>query len=78
VIDGVITGGKSVQRIFGAPPIAEIPLIVTAADLDKIRNRRLLFFAAVPILFVVVLAVFHFVVMPLDVFWYVALRRLGF
>jgi succinoglycan biosynthesis transport protein ExoP len=77
-IDGVITGGKSIQRVFGAPPIAEIPLIVTAADLDKIRNRRLLFFIAVPILFVVVLAVFHFVVMPLDVFWYVALRRLGF
>jgi uncharacterized protein involved in exopolysaccharide biosynthesis len=78
MIDGVITGGKSIQRIFGAPPIAEIPLIITAADLDKMRNLRLLFYIAVPISFVVVLAIFHFVFMPLDVFWYVALRRLGF
>jgi len=76
-MDRAVLGAKSIQRVFGAPPIAEIPLIVTVDDRGRTRRFRLVFLIGIPLLIIVALALFHVLVRPLDVFWYIAMRRLG-
>ena len=76
-IEGAIYGPKSVERIFGAPPIAEIPLVTTKADTSKSRNMKIVLLVLVPLLIVVGLVFINYFVRPLDVLWYVIARRLG-
>lgn len=76
-MDPAVRGSHAIERIFGAPPIAEIPLIDTAVEEKTRRNWRLVGLLLVPAVIIIILAVVHFVVMPLDVLWYVAIRRFG-
>jgi len=63
--------------VQGAPPIAEIPLIETAADRKSERNVRVGVLLIAPVIVAIILALVHFFFIPLDVLWYVGLRRLG-
>jgi uncharacterized protein involved in exopolysaccharide biosynthesis len=76
-MDAAIAGPKSIERIFGAPPIAEIPLITTAADASKTRNTKLVALLLIPAAIAAMAVAVHFFFMPLDVLWYVAMRRFG-
>ena len=76
-LDSAVRGPRSVQRIFGAPPIAEIPLIISEADTRRARRVRLAIVMSAPVLVIGVLTAFHFLIKPLDVFWYVTLRQFG-
>lgn len=76
-MDQAINSPRAVERVQGAPPIAEIPLIETAEDRKRDRNVRVWVLLWVPIIVAVILALIHFFVIPLDVLWYVGLRRLG-
>jgi len=76
-MDQAIHSARAVERVQGAPPIAEIPLIETAQDRKKERNTRVGVLLIAPIIAGIILALIHFLWIPLDVLWYVGLRRLG-
>ena len=76
-MDESIHSSRAVERVQGAPPIAEIPLIETSQDRRAQRNMRLVLMFVVPALIAVALVLVHFFVMKLDVLWYVGLRRFG-
>jgi uncharacterized protein involved in exopolysaccharide biosynthesis len=76
-MDSSINSARAVERVQGSPPIAEIPLIQTTVDVAQKRNIRLGMLVVAPIVVAILAALVHFFVIPLDVLWYVALRRLG-
>lgn len=76
-MDEAIHSARAIERVQGAPPIAEIPLIETAQDRKKERNTRVGVLLIAPIIAGIILALIHFLWIPLDVLWYVGLRRLG-
>lgn len=76
-LDKSINGARALERIQGMPPIAEIPVIETAADHSHAVRVKVLALIIVPAIIVVAAAAVHFAVIPLDVLWYVALRRFG-
>jgi succinoglycan biosynthesis transport protein ExoP len=76
-MDEAIHSARAIERVQGAPPIAEIPLIETAEDRKKERNTRVGVLLIAPLIAGVILALIHFLWIPLDVLWYVGLRRMG-
>jgi len=76
-LDGSINSARAVERVAGAPPLAEIPLIQNASDIGRKRRVKLTTLVAVPAALAVVAVLVHFFIINLDVAWYVALRKLG-
>jgi uncharacterized protein involved in exopolysaccharide biosynthesis len=76
-MDGSITSARALERVQGAPPIAEIPLIETAEDHKHVRKIRIGALLIAPIMAVVLLSLVHFFFIKLDVLWYVLLRKFG-
>lgn len=76
-MDGSITSARALERVQGAPPIAEIPLIETAEDHKHVRKIRIGALLIAPAVLAVLLLLVHFLVIPLDVLWYVLLRKFG-
>lgn len=76
-LDKSINGARALERIQGMPPIAEIPVIETAADHSHAVRVKVLALGIVPAVIVIAAVAVHFAVIPLDVLWYVALRRFG-
>jgi uncharacterized protein involved in exopolysaccharide biosynthesis len=68
---------QELMNITGAPPLAVVPYIQTDAErqrYDEIKRRVIIGgVAAIPI----VIILFHFFVKPLDVAWFILMRRLG-
>ena len=76
-MDGSITSARALERVQGAPPIAEIPLIETAEDHKHVRKVRIGALLIAPAVLAVLLLLVHFLIIPLDVLWYVLLRKFG-
>lgn len=76
-MDQSINSARAVERVQGAPPIAEIPRIETIEDHQQVRKTRIATFLIVPAVLVVILLVVHFFFVKLDILWYVAMRRMG-
>jgi uncharacterized protein involved in exopolysaccharide biosynthesis len=76
-MDQSVTSARVVERVQGAPPIAEIPFIETEEDRQHDSRVRATALFIAPGVVLVLLVLVHFLVIPLDVAWYVALRRLG-
>ncbi|MFZ1624522.1 MAG: hypothetical protein WAU48_07015 [Gammaproteobacteria bacterium] len=76
-MDGSITSARALERVQGAPPIAEIPLIETAEDHKHVRKIRIGALLIAPAVLAVLLLLVHFLIIPLDVLWYVLLRKFG-
>jgi len=76
-MDKSIHGAKDLVSVTGAPPLAVIPFIENDGDRRRLRRRR--YQIAVAVLFVLLAgaAAIHFLFMPLDVLWFVVLRKLG-
>jgi len=72
-----IFGSHQLTTVTGAPPLVVLPYIYTSEDLlnaQRLKQKVLLSSLAVLIGLVLIL---HFVVKPLDVLWYVAMRKFG-
>lgn len=76
-MDEAIHSARAVERVQGAPPIAEIPLIETARDRKSERNVRVGALLIAPVVIAIILALIHFLWIPLDILWYVGLRKFG-
>jgi hypothetical protein len=68
-------GARTLQLMTGAPPMAVIPYIGTAAERRRRAWRRYLFIGGfVSVIALAVLAV-HLFVKPLDLIWFMLLRK---
>jgi len=76
-MDRSIRGAKMLDSIQGGPPIAEIPFIVTQAERVTTRRIRIAALAGIPAAIFLVMVTVHLVIRPLDVLWFVVIRRLG-
>ena len=76
-LDTSLRGARALMQVQGSPPIAEIPMIRTIADIEHGRRLRQRAMIGVSAALVVAVVVVHVAVMPLDVLWYSTLQRLG-
>jgi hypothetical protein len=76
-LDHSVHTGQTLSEISQAPPLAVIPYLPNAEDRKRsVRIRRRLIGGSVGLL-LVALTMIHFLWIPLDVLWFVFLRKLG-
>lgn len=75
--DKSIRGRKALLIAVGAPPLAVIPSIATTADNQGARKLRWVLALGLALALAVALALFHVFVKPLDVTWFIAMRKFG-
>ena len=76
-IDNTVRGSKGVAQLLGKPPIGVIPYIETEQDRIRRAMGRKIFIISIVAGSVLLLVLTHLLFMPLDVLWFVLLRRLG-
>lgn len=76
-MDQSINSARAVERVQGAPPIAEIPRIETVEDHQQVRKVRIATLLIAPAVLIAMLLIVHIFFVKLDILWYVALRRMG-
>ncbi len=76
-MDTTIHGRRGVIEVLGAPPLAVIPIMETAADRRRRFLKRFLAVLLILVLIAVALLAVHLFIKPLDVIWYAGLRKLG-
>ncbi len=76
-LDNRVRGRRGVQEILTAPPLASIPLIMDGRAATVPSYRRYILAAGGMGFLLACLAVLHFAYKPLDVLWFVVLRKLG-
>ncbi|NEX21958.1 lipopolysaccharide biosynthesis protein [Thiorhodococcus mannitoliphagus] len=68
-------GAKAVQEATRIPLLAVIPYVATDAERAAARRRVRLILGGIIAGIAVMLALVHFLIMPLDVIWFVLMRR---
>lgn len=77
MLDKSIRGRKELVQAMGAAPLAVIPVITTAREMSLRRRHFWLLAGALLVACVASLMLFHIFIKPLDVTWYIALRKFG-
>lgn len=78
VMDTTIRSRGDLLSLTGVPPLALVPHIGTIAESRAARRRMRIAVIASFATLCVVVALVHFLYMPLDVLWFAAARRFGF
>ena len=78
IIDESIKGRLELTELLGAAPLASIPYVVIAEEKKKVHKKVQLFWIAVITASMIAVALIHFFYKPIDVLWFIALRKLGF
>lgn len=68
---------EELEQITGELPLAAIPTITTITERSRQQQRKRQALIATVTMLTVALVAFHLLIMPLDVAWFVAMRRLG-
>ncbi|CAN5260729.1 GNVR domain-containing protein [soil metagenome] len=76
-VDSSVRGPYGVEAITGARPIAQIPMIPTELEHEGKSRRKAMVGAAAAGAVGTLLLVVHAFIKPLDVIWFVAMRKLG-
>lgn len=76
-IDDAIYGSSDITSITGAAPLAVIGYMETSDEEVKHNRKRLYIVLGIVVLGILSLILFHNFVKPLDVTWYILLRKLG-
>ncbi len=76
-ISGSIKGVSGLVQVTGVPPLITIPYIEVEAEKEKQEQYVGLAIKIGLVALVLVVILFHFFIKPLDVLWFVVLRRLG-
>ncbi|MAR90188.1 MAG: Wzz/FepE/Etk N-terminal domain-containing protein [Pseudomonadota bacterium] len=76
-LDQTFRSPSSVAGFLGQSPLASIPHITTPQELVAEKRLKYGLAAGCVVLFLAALATIHFTWMPIDVLWYVALRKLS-
>lgn len=76
-MDSTIHSEKTIAMLLGVEPLAAIPYLESQQESEELKKNRLMLMIGVSASAVIALIIFHFVIMPLDVFWYKLLRVTG-
>jgi uncharacterized protein involved in exopolysaccharide biosynthesis len=76
-LDKTIHSSRTIAVMLEVAPLAVIPYIQTAEDQNSKYGKRVAVVAVMIICILATLAAVHYFKTPLDVLWYVALRRFG-
>ena len=77
MLDQSIKGRKELVAALGTPPLAVIPAISTSGELVQRKKMKLILVFGCVLALACVLLAFHTLVKPLDVTWFVAMRKFG-
>ncbi len=77
MMDNSIWGAKMLDSVQGTPAIAEIPIILTQAEKRHTRRVRIFTLAGAPVALAMLAVTIHYAMRPLDVLWFIVLRKLG-
>lgn len=76
-LDGRVYGRSGITRLTGAPPLAVIPSLQNAASKAVKMRRRMMLIAVSLVLMLALFLAIHFLVRPLDVLFFRAMRMFG-
>lgn len=76
-MDNTVRGARTLTALLNLAPLGAIPFIETPDDVRKQRRRRWTMAVTIVIAVAAVIVAAHLFYKPLDVLWYVVLRRLG-
>lgn len=77
VLDQSIKSRKELVNAVGAPPLAVIPYIPTQQEVLSRKQYQLYLIVGCVIAACLVIGVFHVFVKPLDVTWFIVMRKMG-
>lgn len=77
MLDDSIRGQLNLTELLGAAPLGCIPYLLIAEEQKAVNKTRRKVIAGIVAALVVALLIIHFAYKPLDVLWFVALRKLG-
>jgi polysaccharide chain length determinant protein (PEP-CTERM system associated) len=75
--DQSVRSPKALAEITGMPVLVSIPDIITDKDIARKKRRHKAYLIIAIVLVIVSIAIFHFFIMDLDVFWARLSRRVG-
>lgn len=76
-LNNTVRSESDISHVFEAPPLAAIPYIATAVDQRRYALIKAGTATGIALSFILIIVWFHTAIMPLDIAWFVALRRLG-
>ena len=76
-INPAIYGAQGLLAATGAAPLVVIPFITNDEDLANAKKLKIQVICGCITALTIVVAGFHYFIMPLDVLWYVGFRKLG-
>jgi len=76
-LNASIYGSKALMVATGEQPLVVIPFIDNAEDIADRQKRKVKIIASLGIGIIVAVVLFNFLIMPLDVLWYVLFRKAG-
>jgi polysaccharide biosynthesis transport protein len=77
MMGSTINNEKTIAAILGVAPLSSIPYLESREESDASTKKRFALLVGTLIAFILAVIGFHFIVMPLDVFWYKLLRIVG-
>lgn len=77
MMGSTINNEKTIASILGVLPLSSIPYLESREENETYAKQRFTLFMGTLIAIALAIIGFHFIVMPLDVFWYKLLRVIG-
>lgn len=77
MLDEGIRGERELVELLGVAPLASVPYITTFDEETPPRTRLYTALGIAAVSFIALILLVHLAVKPLDVLWYIALRKLG-
>ncbi len=74
MLGSTINNEKTIAAILGVAPLISIPYLESKEESESQSKKRNIFIIGTLIIFAISVVVLHFLVMPLDIFWYKLLR----
>jgi len=76
-LNSAIYGSRALMAATGELPLVVIPFIENAEDIAVKKKRKIRIVSVLVAGGIAIILIFHFVIMPLDVLWYVLFRKAG-
>ena len=76
-LNSAIYGSRAIMEATGEPPLVVIPYIENEEDISTNKKRKIKLISITLLLTILCIVGFHFLIMPLDVLWYVLFRKTG-
>lgn len=77
MMDSKINSEKTIVNLLGVAPLASIPYLESRVERKLYKQRRQILIIGLLTVAIISVLLFHFLFMPLDVFWYKLLRVAG-